>query len=591
MITWIIKHMHTRSVLFEDRLYSFTVKDSQISYKASREPTQPVSPERRQAEKRLIDGIRLADDEGVFDTLSASQNLVADSKALFRALEEVSQHGFARRVCSIGKATGYYTWEFPSWFDPGKENSLGAWVCANVERFLWLSYAVHLLSPQVPRPDAPGPLKEQPLILKYWRELNKEERAKIIVEFYKTVKEDKEETSYKLQAVLSLKITIRECKDETLVELILFTALSDMGVREVRRILLQIIRNKMSDKVASEIIKAESRGKPKSKADAKRDSAPKEEKDGLHGMDVGLLSGRKNERYAKLLQQHQRKDCAEEKDARSDSAGSDIEDSKRVSRDEDQKKPLPAGTRKETEKTVREVIERIVSEVLARVPGDQKEEMQKAEAEPGSEPEKKKKRKKHRKKKQNGNALKPEKAAVPKKAETEKPKEDVRSVSIPAADDTRECYEDMLDSAEIEKDHYYTSTSSADPSKLSATYSRVSDLITTKCRSIEVFNAKQFPMRSKLHAAIKSIACTCFDNPALEVVVFGSTRSGLAIETSDVDMGVTGLPLKSKEDVETAILKLEKALSGQKFVLGAEPILTARVPVLKLVSAGVLPKG
>ena len=59
--------------------------------------------------------------------------------------------------------------------------------------------------------------------------------------------------------------------------------------------------------------------------------------------------------------------------------------------------------------------------------------------------------------------------------------------------------------------------------------------------------------------------------------------TGLAIEGSDVDITIQGLAIKNRQELLSYIQLLYYSLQIQNFVLQSKLILTARVPVIKLV--------
>lgn len=71
----------------------------------------------------------------------------------------------------------------------------------------------------------------------------------------------------------------------------------------------------------------------------------------------------------------------------------------------------------------------------------------------------------------------------------------------------------------------------------------------------------------------------------LKSKIFGSCATGLALTTSDVDIAVNRIETYDKGVLCDYILKIDEVLKGFKWVLSTKPILTAHVPVLKLVNA------
>ncbi len=68
------------------------------------------------------------------------------------------------------------------------------------------------------------------------------------------------------------------------------------------------------------------------------------------------------------------------------------------------------------------------------------------------------------------------------------------------------------------------------------------------------------------------------------MAVYGSMATGLALETSDLDLAVCGLRVLDKGELLTALQKIRAALAGKDFLAECQVIETARVPVIKLVS-------
>jgi predicted nucleotidyltransferase len=64
--------------------------------------------------------------------------------------------------------------------------------------------------------------------------------------------------------------------------------------------------------------------------------------------------------------------------------------------------------------------------------------------------------------------------------------------------------------------------------------------------------------------------------------VYGSYATGLAIDSSDVDIAVNGVKLESREDVQQACMQLGNVLENLPFVLTCQKIITASVPILKV---------
>lgn len=70
----------------------------------------------------------------------------------------------------------------------------------------------------------------------------------------------------------------------------------------------------------------------------------------------------------------------------------------------------------------------------------------------------------------------------------------------------------------------------------------------------------------------------------MKTKIFGSCATGLALTTSDVDIAVSGLEAYDRYTLCEHILSISNALKPFKWVSSNKPILTAAVPILKLVS-------
>ncbi|OMJ75525.1 hypothetical protein SteCoe_25303 [Stentor coeruleus] len=64
--------------------------------------------------------------------------------------------------------------------------------------------------------------------------------------------------------------------------------------------------------------------------------------------------------------------------------------------------------------------------------------------------------------------------------------------------------------------------------------------------------------------------------------IYGSYATGLAIESSDIDLAILGVDLHSRQLVQTACIQLASALKQLPFVVSVNAIITAKIPVIKL---------
>lgn len=63
---------------------------------------------------------------------------------------------------------------------------------------------------------------------------------------------------------------------------------------------------------------------------------------------------------------------------------------------------------------------------------------------------------------------------------------------------------------------------------------------------------------------------------------FGSYATGLAIDTSDIDLAVVGVEFSSRKSLQEACMQLASALEHLPFVVSCKAIITAKIPVIKL---------
>ncbi len=66
--------------------------------------------------------------------------------------------------------------------------------------------------------------------------------------------------------------------------------------------------------------------------------------------------------------------------------------------------------------------------------------------------------------------------------------------------------------------------------------------------------------------------------------IFGSCATGLALTSSDVDIAVSGLEAYDKFQLCEHLSTISQSLKQFKWVVENKPILTASVPILKIVN-------
>ena len=66
------------------------------------------------------------------------------------------------------------------------------------------------------------------------------------------------------------------------------------------------------------------------------------------------------------------------------------------------------------------------------------------------------------------------------------------------------------------------------------------------------------------------------------IQLFGSHATGLAIQSSDIDLAVIGIEFSNRKALQDACVSLGKALESLTFVISCKTIITATIPVIKL---------
>ena len=67
-------------------------------------------------------------------------------------------------------------------------------------------------------------------------------------------------------------------------------------------------------------------------------------------------------------------------------------------------------------------------------------------------------------------------------------------------------------------------------------------------------------------------------------VVYGSLATGFACEESDMDVAIRGLCIDSRDKLSANITAFSKELERSQFVIRSQAIVTARIPIIKLVT-------
>ena len=72
-------------------------------------------------------------------------------------------------------------------------------------------------------------------------------------------------------------------------------------------------------------------------------------------------------------------------------------------------------------------------------------------------------------------------------------------------------------------------------------------------------------------------------DPQVKTTLYGSCATGLALNTSDVDIALHGLAVTDRTQVIEFLKILQEKLENFRWIKAIQPIFTANIPVLKLV--------
>lgn len=91
------------------------------------------------------------------------------------------------------------------------------------------------------------------------------------------------------------------------------------------------------------------------------------------------------------------------------------------------------------------------------------------------------------------------------------------------------------------------------------------------------------PERDFVFQKISRTVDAIYEGKVAKLLLFGSLSTGLALESSDMDLAVTGLYLSDKYAMVTEMQKLANVLQKWDFAENFKYIDTATVPVIKMV--------
>ena len=87
--------------------------------------------------------------------------------------------------------------------------------------------------------------------------------------------------------------------------------------------------------------------------------------------------------------------------------------------------------------------------------------------------------------------------------------------------------------------------------------------------------------RTFVHKRIENIARNELNCERIVVKVFGSLITGLALESSDMDMAITGLEITDRQTLIEDMRTLTQALNSWDLIKDLKSIDTASIPVIK----------
>lgn len=93
------------------------------------------------------------------------------------------------------------------------------------------------------------------------------------------------------------------------------------------------------------------------------------------------------------------------------------------------------------------------------------------------------------------------------------------------------------------------------------------------------------PERDLIISKLQETAGRAFDKESPKIEIFGSIITGLALESSDLDVAVTGLRIHDRHMMIDDLLILARALQSEwRCIESFKAIETASIPVIKMVS-------
>jgi DNA polymerase sigma len=93
------------------------------------------------------------------------------------------------------------------------------------------------------------------------------------------------------------------------------------------------------------------------------------------------------------------------------------------------------------------------------------------------------------------------------------------------------------------------------------------------------------PERDFVLSKLSELACRCFDKEQPKIEIFGSLITGLALESSDLDVAVTGLRIDDRMMMIDDLQIMAKGIQSEwKSIQEFKAIETASIPVIKMVS-------
>jgi len=524
-ITWLIKQIFTRSMIFGDSLFAFEISQSTLSYTIAPDTTLFRNLPKTNVEREFIVGIRLASDKEPFDSLSVAKDLIEDTKIFFKQMEDATCNKFGLKACRLLKTDNTYTWELPDWFNYGKLNTVGSWICANLERILWLRYGMFLTQGKVEFPRL-WFIKECEVLTEFWRGLDNEEKDKLFFDAGKvSIESLQEKTRSEIISAINVKEAAFNNEAGKFINWLFFNSLSDIGIHRIQTNLINELRKLRSNKAANELLNEETSSSDLERAKGKTILSDPEDSITIH-----------KSKKAKINKQKTKNKKRKKKD----------------------KTTIDSYLLDDKGKVALDITSTLITEALNKVEEEENKVIEIIIKEPPNTPP----------------------MPISPKLKACKKQDQVKTVPIIVKQENLDT--PSLDGAAVEVNYYKSAQLKGNTIKKTL-YSSITEEINFLYKNLKLHRKKQSPYQTKLISTLKNKITTVLGENA-EVQVYGSLKSGLDIESSDIDIGIAGVIIYSREDVIEYVNRLVEEFRSENYICGVEAIITARIPILKLVA-------